>query len=122
MDPDGWYHTGDIGHLDAGGRLVLSGRTKDRIVLPNGFKVYPEDIENALRVAGIRDAVVARDGAGPDRGDRRSSAASASETAEAAEAGDGRRRPRRRTRASDRSSASRRGGCGRRTTSRARTR
>jgi len=58
MDPDGWYQTGDIGHLDTGGRLVLSGRTKDRIVLPNGFKVYPEDIENALRVAGIRDAVV----------------------------------------------------------------
>ncbi len=58
IDPDGWYHTGDIGHLDPGGRLILSGRTKDRIVLPNGFKVYPEDIENALRVAGIRDAVV----------------------------------------------------------------
>ena len=58
IDPDGWYHTGDIGHLDPGGRLVLSGRTKDRIVLPNGFKVYPEDIENALRVAGIRDAIV----------------------------------------------------------------
>jgi len=58
IDPDGWYHTGDIGHLDTGGRLVLSGRTKDRIVLPNGFKVYPEDIENALRIAGIRDAVV----------------------------------------------------------------
>jgi long-chain acyl-CoA synthetase len=58
IDPDGWYHTGDIGHLDPGGRLILSGRTKDRIVLPNGFKVYPEDIENALRIAGIRDAVV----------------------------------------------------------------
>ena len=58
IDEDGWYHSGDIGHLDEGGRLVLSGRTKDRIVLPNGFKVYPEDIENALRVAGIRDAVV----------------------------------------------------------------
>jgi long-chain acyl-CoA synthetase len=43
---------------DPEGRLVLSGRTKDRIVLPNGFKVYPEDIENALRIAGIRDAVV----------------------------------------------------------------
>jgi long-chain acyl-CoA synthetase len=27
------------------------------IVLPNGFNVYPEDIENALRVAGIRDAI-----------------------------------------------------------------
>jgi long-chain acyl-CoA synthetase len=58
IDGDGWYHTGDIGHLDPGGRLVLSGRTKDRIVLPNGFKVYPEDLENALRIAGIRDAIV----------------------------------------------------------------
>ncbi len=58
IDPEGWYHTGDIGHLDAAGRLVLSGRTKDRIVLPNGFNVYPEDVENALRNAGIRDAVV----------------------------------------------------------------
>jgi long-chain acyl-CoA synthetase len=58
IDEDGWYHSGDIGHLDPEGRLVLSGRTKDRIVLPNGFKVYPEDIENALRIAGIRDAVV----------------------------------------------------------------
>jgi len=57
-DPDGWYHTGDIGRLDPDGRLILSGRTKDRIVLPNGFNVYPEDIENALRIAGIRDAIV----------------------------------------------------------------
>ena len=55
---DGWYRTGDIGHLDDAGRLILSGRTKDIIVLPNGFNVYPEDIENALRVAGIRDLVV----------------------------------------------------------------
>jgi long-chain acyl-CoA synthetase len=55
---DGWYRTGDIGHLDSAGRLILSGRMKDIIVLPNGFNVYPEDIENALRVAGIRDSVV----------------------------------------------------------------
>ena len=55
---DGWYRTGDLGHLDAAGRLVLSGRIKDIIVLPNGFNVYPEDIENALRIAGLRDAVV----------------------------------------------------------------
>ena len=34
------------------GRLILSGRIKDMIVLPNGFNVYPEDIENALRIAG----------------------------------------------------------------------
>ncbi len=55
---DGWYRTGDLGHLDDHGRLILSGRIKDMIVLPNGFNVYPEDIENALRVVGVRDAVV----------------------------------------------------------------
>jgi long-chain acyl-CoA synthetase len=55
---DGWYKTGDIGHLDPAGRLILSGRKKDIIVLPNGFNVYPEDIENALRIAGLRDSVV----------------------------------------------------------------
>jgi long-chain acyl-CoA synthetase len=55
---DGWYRTGDLGHLDPEGRLILSGRIKDMIVLPNGFNVYPEDIENALRVADLRDAVV----------------------------------------------------------------
>jgi long-chain acyl-CoA synthetase len=55
---DGWYQTGDIGHLDQRGRLILSGRKRDIIVLPNGFNVYPEDIENALRIAGLRDSVV----------------------------------------------------------------
>ena len=55
---DGWYKSGDIGHFDDSGRLILSGRMKDIIVLPNGFNVYPEDIENALRIAGIRDSVV----------------------------------------------------------------
>jgi long-chain acyl-CoA synthetase len=57
VDAEGWYHSGDIGRVDPEGRLVLSGRTKDRIVLPNGFKVYPEDLENALRNAGLRDTV-----------------------------------------------------------------
>jgi long-chain acyl-CoA synthetase len=55
---DGWYRTGDLGRLDERGRLVLQGRKKDIIVLPNGLNVFPEDIENALRVAGIRDSVV----------------------------------------------------------------
>jgi long-chain acyl-CoA synthetase len=55
---DGWYRTGDVGHRDAQGRLILSGRKRDMIVLPNGFNVYPEDIENALRIAGLRDSVV----------------------------------------------------------------
>jgi long-chain acyl-CoA synthetase len=55
---DGWYKTGDIGRLDDAGRLILAGRKKDIIVLPNGFNVYPEDLENALRIAGIRDSVI----------------------------------------------------------------
>ena len=57
--PDGWYRTSDIGRHDERGHLVLMGRKKDIIVLANGLNVYPEDIENALRTAGIRDAVVA---------------------------------------------------------------
>src|SRR4051794_17993422 len=58
IDAEGWYHTGGIGRLGDAGRLVLSGRAKDRVVVPNGFKVYPEDIENALRNAGVRESVV----------------------------------------------------------------
>jgi long-chain acyl-CoA synthetase len=54
---DGWYQSGDLGALDERGRLHLHGRKKDIIVLPNGFNVFPEDLENALRVAGIRDSV-----------------------------------------------------------------
>jgi long-chain acyl-CoA synthetase len=57
LTADGWYRSGDLGQLDEKGRLHLHGRTRDIIVLPNGFNVYPEDIENALRVAGIRDSV-----------------------------------------------------------------
>jgi long-chain acyl-CoA synthetase len=55
---DGWYRTGDVGHYDARGNLVLSGRTKNIIVLPNGLNVFPEDIENALMEAGLQQAVV----------------------------------------------------------------
>ena len=56
---DGWYQTGDLGELDAEGRLYLKGRKKDLIVLANGLKVYPEDVEDALRdVPGVVDAVV----------------------------------------------------------------
>ena len=65
---DGWYRTGDIGRHDDAGHLILMGRIKDIIVLPNGFNVYPEDIENALRTAGIRDSVVIETAARPDRG------------------------------------------------------
>src|SRR2546428_252867 len=48
IDKDGWFHTGDLGKFDADGFLWLHGRKKDMIALPDGLKVYPEDIENIL--------------------------------------------------------------------------
>ncbi len=58
FEPDGWYHTGDIGQFNDDGDLVLSGRTKNIIVLPNGLNVFPEDIEAALTDHGISQSVV----------------------------------------------------------------
>jgi long-chain acyl-CoA synthetase len=59
LTPDGWLHTGDAARIDEHGEVVILGRTRDRIALPNGLKVYPDDVELALREAGeIRDAVV----------------------------------------------------------------
>jgi len=45
---NGWYHTGDIGKFDKEGFLYITGRESFRIVLADGRKVYPEDIENKL--------------------------------------------------------------------------
>lgn len=44
----GWFHTGDLGTIDPDGFLWLHGRKKDMIALPDGQKVYPEDVENVL--------------------------------------------------------------------------
>jgi long-chain acyl-CoA synthetase len=56
---DGWYKTGDLGHFDEKGRLYLHGRKKDLIVLSNGQKVYPQDVEQVLLgMEGVGDAVV----------------------------------------------------------------
>jgi long-chain acyl-CoA synthetase len=55
---DGWYRTGDVARYDKRGNLVLVGRTRNIIVLPNGLNVYPEDIENVLSDAGLEQAVV----------------------------------------------------------------
>lgn len=48
IDADGWLHTGDRGALDASGRLRITGRIKDLIVLATGKKVAPAAIERCL--------------------------------------------------------------------------
>ncbi len=61
---DGWLHTGDIGEMDSDGRLSIRGRKKDMIVLPDGRKVFPEDVEAVLRtIPCVRDCAVI----GPDQ-------------------------------------------------------
>ena len=47
IDADGWFHTGDIGHLDAGGYLYIDDRLKDMIIT-GGENVYPTEVEAAL--------------------------------------------------------------------------
>lgn len=56
---DGWYHTGDHGRLEEGRFLVLQGRKKDMLVMPDGTKVFPDDVERVIaRDARVRDAAV----------------------------------------------------------------
>ena len=55
----GWFHTGDIGSLDAAGRLTVRGRKKEVIVTPEGLNVFPDDVERVLvSVPGVREAGV----------------------------------------------------------------
>jgi long-chain acyl-CoA synthetase len=56
---EGWFHTGDLGTMDEDGNLYFKGRSKNVIVTPAGLKIYPEDLEQALRKQPeVRDCVV----------------------------------------------------------------
>ena len=59
LDPEGWLHTGDLGELDAAGRLFIRGRKKETIVTPEGLNVFPDDVEGVLNsLAGVIESVV----------------------------------------------------------------
>ncbi|MBR4728943.1 MAG: AMP-binding protein [Prevotella sp.] len=48
IDEEGWYHTGDLGTMDAESHLFIRGRIKNMLLAANGQNVYPEEIEDKL--------------------------------------------------------------------------
>ena len=48
LDADGWYHTGDLGVMDAEGNIFIKGRSKNMLLGANGQNIYPEEIEDKL--------------------------------------------------------------------------
>jgi acyl-CoA synthetase (AMP-forming)/AMP-acid ligase II len=58
IEPDGWLHTGDVGHLDKRGYLTITDRLKDMFTV-GGFNVYPAEVENVImRLNPVADCAV----------------------------------------------------------------
>ena len=56
---EGWFHTGDLGEVDASGQVFIRGRKKELIVTPEGMNVFPEDVERVLNsLPGVRESAV----------------------------------------------------------------
>ena len=58
IDEDGWFHTGDVGHLDQDGFLVITDRKKEIFKLSNGKYIAPQSIENRLKESPFIDQVM----------------------------------------------------------------
>lgn len=59
IDKSGWLHTGDMGYIDNKGCIHITGRIKSMIVLANGKKAFPEEIETLLnKIPGIKESIV----------------------------------------------------------------
>ncbi|WP_455083100.1 AMP-binding protein [Prevotella aurantiaca] len=48
LDADGWFHTGDLGTMDADQNIFIKGRSKNMLLGSNGQNIYPEEIEDKL--------------------------------------------------------------------------
>lgn len=64
IDSDGYLHTGDLAQFDSAGRVIITGRTKEIIVLSNGKNVQPSEIEYKLEKYDklVKEAAVVQDG------------------------------------------------------------
>ena len=63
LDSDGWYHTGDLGTMDAEGNLFIRGRIKNMLLGASGQNIYPEEIEDKLNTLPyVNESIVIQKG------------------------------------------------------------